>query len=181
VLVVLRVIGTFNAAIWLGSALFFTFGIAPAIFSPEMKEALFPPPNAGTGDYYLGLIAQQLIKRYFAVNLICGIIALAHFFAEMVYSGRPFRRFTFGLIILILGLGLISQKVFAPKIREVHQLKYRGGTETQRTTAAKQISRLHAVSVTGNLISLIALIIYTWHATNPSDQKRFVSTHKFRG
>lgn len=179
-LVVLRVIGTFNAAIWLGSALFFTFGIAPAIFSPEMKE-VFAPPNASLGDYYLGVIAQHLIRRYFAVNLICGIIALAHFFAEMIYSGRPFRRFTFGLIILILGLGLVSQKIFAPKIKEVHQLKYRSSTEVQRSAAAKQLSRLHAVSMTGNLISLIGLVIYTWRVTNPSDQMRFLSAHKFRG
>ena len=179
-LVVLRVIGTFNAATWLGSALFFTFGIAPAIFSPAMRE-VFAPPNAAMGDYYLGIIAQQLIQRYFAVNLICGIIAFAHFFAEMIYSGRPFHRFTFGLIVLILGLGLVSQKIFAPKIKEVHQIKYRGATEEGRAAAAKQLSRLHAVSATGNLISLLGLIIYTWRATNPSDQKRFVSTHKFRG
>ena len=179
--VVLRVIGTFNAAIWLGSAFFFTFGIAPGIFSAEMKEGLFAPTNVSTSDYYLGIIAQQLIKRYFALNLICGLIALAHFFAEMVYSARPFRRLTFGLIILILGLGLVSQKIFAPKIKEVHQLKYRGATEAHRANAAKQLSRLHAVSATGNLIGLIGLVIYTWRATNPSDQKRFVSTHKFRG
>ena len=178
-LVVLRVIGTFNAAIWLGSALFFTFGIAPAIFSPEMK-AVFAPPGARLGDYYLGLLAQHLIGRYFMVNLICGIIALAHFFAEMIYSGRPFRRFTFGLIILMLGLGLIGQKLFAPKIKEVHQVKY-VGAEEQRPAAEKQLARLHAVSMTGNLLSLIALIIYTWRVTNPSDQTRFSSAHKFRG
>jgi hypothetical protein len=173
VLVVLRVIGTFNAAIWLGSALFFTFGIAPATFSAEMKRIF--------NDYYTGVIAQHLIGRFFAVSLICGIIALAHFFAEMIYSGRPFRRFTFGLIILMLGLGLAGQKIFAPKIREVHQIKYRGPTEEQRAAAAKQLSRLHAVSMSGNLISLIALVIYTWRVTNPSDQTRFLSAQKFRG
>jgi hypothetical protein len=173
VLVVLRVIATFNAAIWLGSALFFTFGIAPATFSDEMKRIF--------SDYYTGVIAQHLIGRFFAVNLICGIVALAHFFAEMIYSGRSFRRFTFGLIILMLGLGLAGQKLFAPKIREVHQIKYRGPTEDQRAAAAKQLSRLHAVSMTGNLISLIALVIYTWRVTNPSDQTRFLSAQKFRG
>jgi hypothetical protein len=173
VLVVLRVIGTFNAAIWLGSALFFTFGIAPATFSEEMKKIF--------GDYYTGIIGQQLIGRFFALNLICGIVALAHFFAEMIYSGRPFRRFIFGLIILMLGVGLVGQKIFAPKIREVHQLKYRAPIEEQRTTAARQLSRLHAVSMTGNLLSLIALVIYTWRVTNPSDPTRFLSAHKFRG
>ena len=66
-------------------------------------------------------------------------------------------------------------------LREVHQVKYRGLSEEQRSTAAKQLSRLHAVSMSGNLLSLIALIIYTWRVTNPSDQTRFLSAQKFRG
>jgi hypothetical protein len=172
VLLALRVIGTFNAAIWLGSALFFTFGIAPGVFSDEMKRVF--------GDYYTGIIAQNLIGRYFVVNLVCAIIALGHFFAEIIYAGKPFRRLPFGLIILMLVFGLIAGNVFAPRIKAVHNLKYRGPIE-QRAPAAKQLARLHAVSMTGNLISLIALVIYTWRVMNPSDHMRFVSAQKFRG
>jgi hypothetical protein len=172
VLVVLRIIGTFNAAIWLGSAIFFTFGIAPATFSAEMKRVF--------GEYHTGVIAQHLITSYFTVNLICGIIALAHFFAEMIYAGKSFRRFTFTLIVLMLGLGLAGGRIFAPKIKSVHQIKYRGPAE-ERPRATQQLARLHAVSMTGNLLSLIALIIYTWQVTNPTEQTRFVSAQKFRG
>lgn len=171
-LVVLRIIGTFNAAIWLGSAIFFTFGIAPATFSAEMKRVF--------GEYYTGIIAQNLIASYFTVNLICGLIALAHFFAEMIYAGRPFRRFTFGLIIVMLGLGLVGAKIFAPKIEVLHQIRYHGNPDDQ-PRAKQQFARLHAVSATGNLISLIALVIYTWRVTNPTDHTRFVSAQKFRG
>ncbi len=178
VLAVLRIIGTFNAAIWLGSALFFTVGIAPGIFSPEMKQVF--APVTPLGDYYLGVIAQHLISRYFTVNLICGIIALAHFFAEMIYAGKSFRRFTFGLIILMLGLGLAGGRIFAPKIKAVHLIKYRGPVE-ERPRATQQLARLHAVSMTGNLLGLIALIIYTWQVTNPTEHTRFVSAQKFRG
>ncbi|HEY0550671.1 MAG TPA: DUF4149 domain-containing protein, partial [Verrucomicrobiae bacterium] len=99
--VVLRAIGIFNAAIWLGSAIFFTFGVAPGIFSDGMKE-VFAPKTSAFGDYYLGIIAQHLISRYFTVNLVCGLVALAHFFGEMIYAGKPFRRFTFSLLIGIL-------------------------------------------------------------------------------
>jgi hypothetical protein len=172
VLVVLRIIGTFNAAIWLGSALFFTFGIAPGVFSVEMKRVF--------GDFYTGVIAQNLIGRYFGVNLVCAIVALAHFFAEIIYAGKPSRRFTLSLIVLMLALGLLAGNLFAPKIKATHNLKYRGPLE-QREAAAKQLARLHAVSMTGNLISLIALIIYTWQVTNPSDHMRFLSAQKFRG
>src|SRR6185503_21313236 len=104
VLAVLRIIGTFNAAVWLGSALFFTFGVAPAVFSDEMKRIF--------GDYYTGVIAQNIIGRYFVVNLVCAVIALGHFFAEMIYAGKPFRRFQFSLIVLMLVLGLLGGFLF---------------------------------------------------------------------
>ncbi len=178
-LVVLRFIGIFNAAIWLGAAVFFTFIVAPGIFSPEMKR-IFAPAGAPLGDYYLGLIAQNLIGRFFALNLICGVIALIHFFAEMVYTGKSFRRFTVSLLLLILTFGLLGAFVFTPRIKAVHHVKYRG-SPVERPAAEKQMARLHAVSATGNLISLIALLIYTWQVTNPLEHTRFVSAQKFRG
>ncbi|HWN96083.1 MAG TPA: DUF4149 domain-containing protein [Methylomirabilota bacterium] len=178
-LAVLRIIGTFNAAIWIGSALFFTFGVAPGIFSDEMKQ-VFAPPGGPLGDYYLGFIAQKLIGRYFLVNLACALIALGHFFAEIIYAGKPFRRFQFGLIVLMLVLGLLGGNLFAPKIKTAHQLKYRGPVE-QRDGAAKQLARLHGISMSGNLLSLLALVIYTWQVTNPPDHTRFLSAKKFRG
>ncbi len=178
-LIALRIVGLFNAAIWFGSALFFTFGVAPGIFSDEMRR-VFAPAGSPLGDYYLGVIAQHLIGRYFTVNLICGVIALAHFFGEIIYAGRPFNRLTFGLIVGILGLGLLAGALFSPKIKTLHQAKYRGAVE-QRPAAAQQLSRLHAVSMSGNLFSLIALVLYTWRASNPSDHLRFVGTQKFRG
>jgi hypothetical protein len=172
VLLVLRIIGVFNAAIWLGSAVFFTVGVAPGIFSEEMKRVF--------GPYYIGVIGQNVIGRYFAVNLVCCGIAFIHFFAEIIYTGKPFRRFTFGLLIGILSLGLLGAYVFAPKIKTVHHLKYMGDPVV-RPTAQQQLTRLHAVSSIGNIISLIALIIYTWQVTNPPDYTRFVSAQKFRG
>ncbi len=179
-LVILRAIGIFNAAIWLGSAIFFTFGVAPGIFSPAMKT-IFAPPGAPLEDYYLGIIAQHLIERFFTVNLVCCLIAFAHFFGEMIYAGKPFRRFTFSLLVGILAVGLLTTYVFAPKIKTVHYVKYRG-TPDQRLAARQQMSRLHAISASGNMLCLIALIIYTWKVSNPSDPMRFVgATSKFRG
>jgi hypothetical protein len=172
VLLVLRVIGVFNAAIWLGAGIFFTFGVAPGIFSEEMKRVF--------GHYYTGIIGQNLIGRYFALNLICCGIALLHFFAEIIYTGKPFRRFTFGLLLGILSVGLLGAYVFAPKMKAVHHAKYLGDL-AERPKAEQQFSRLHAVSSIGNIISLIALVIYTWQVTNPPDYTRFVSAQKFRG
>ena len=122
-----------------------------------------------------------LIGRYFTVNLVCCHIAIAHFFCERSYAGKPFRRFTFALLIGILSIGLLTAYVFAPKMKAIHHLKYRGTAE-QQPVAEQQFKRLHAVSMTGNMLSLIALVIYTWRVTNPSDPMRFVgATSKFRG
>lgn len=171
-LLALRILGTFNAVIWLGSALFFTFGVAPGVFSTEMKRVF--------GDYYTGIIAQHLIERYFVLTITCAIVALVHFFCEMVYAGRPFRRFTFGLLVGMLALGLIGGFLFTPKLKELHQIKYRAAF-SQQAAAKQQFSRLHAVSRIADLFALIALIIYTWQVMNPPDPTRFVSAQKFRG
>ena len=124
-------------------------------------------------------IGQQLIGRYFTLHLICGFIALGHFFAEMIYAGKSFRRFTPLLLALVLALGLLGGSFFAPRIKALAHLKYRG-TPEQRPVAAQQLKRLHAFSASGNLLSLLALVIYTWQITHPADPTRFVGSGKFR-
>lgn len=171
-LVLLRIVGTFNAAIWLGAAVFFTFALTTGVFSDEMKRVF--------GGYYTGVVAQMFVGRYFVVHVVCAIIALVHFFGDIIYAGRPFRRLTFGLLILVLSLGLLGGYVFTPKLKNLHQVKYRG-TPEQQESARQQFTRLHVTSRITDVISLIAIIIYTWQVTNPSVQTRFVSAQKFRG
>ena len=65
----LRFVGLMNAAVWFGAAIFFTFGIGAAAFSPEMKELLGPKNS----PYFSGAIAQILIARYFHLQLLCGV------------------------------------------------------------------------------------------------------------
>ena len=171
-LVLLRTVGIFNAAIWLGAGIFFTIGIAPASFTPEMKRVF--------GDYYVGVIAQNFIGRMFILNMICGGIALLHFFAEMIYAGRPFRKFTFALLAGLLSLSLLGGFVLTPKLKALHQIKHRGPAG-QVPQAKVQFGQLHGLSMAGNLLSLLALILYTWQVTHPPDPTRFVGTPKFRG
>ena len=178
-LIVLRIIGVFNAVLWLGGALFFTIGVQPGVFSPEMKQ-VFAPPGAALREYYLGFIAQQLLARYFTLNLICALIALAHFFAEMIYAGKPLRRFTLGVLVGVLGFGLFSSHYLTPRMTRLHHDKYRAAPARQ-ITAAAQFRKLHGLSSAGNVLALIALALYTWQVTNPNDPTRFVGTAKFRG
>jgi hypothetical protein len=175
VLGVYRFIGLLNAAVWLGAAVFFTFGIGTAVFSEEMKSIFVGPYR----DYYPGLIAQVFLKRYFALHMICGVVALAVFCAEWFYTRRGFQKLTFVLLMIPFSIGIIAG-VMQPKMRDLHQTKYTS-TGAQRDEASKTFSRMHAVSSTLNLISLALLIAYMWRVANPPEPARFVSTHKFRG
>jgi hypothetical protein len=59
-------------------------------------------------------------------------------------------------------------------------VRYRGPLE-QRPDAEKRFARLHGISASANLLTILALFVYTWQVTNPSDPTRFVGTAKFRG
>jgi hypothetical protein len=175
VLGVYRFIGLLNAAVWLGAAVFFTFGIGPAVFSDDVKSIFSGPYR----DYYPGLVAQVFLKRYFALHMICGVIALAVFCAELFYTRRGFRKLTFALFMIPFAVGILAG-VMQPRMRALHQTKYTtAGAE--RDEAAKAFGRMHAISSSLNLLSLALLIAYVWRVANPPEPPRFVSTHKFRG
>ena len=174
-ILILRFIGVVNAAIWFGAAAFFTFAVAPAFFTPEMKSRL--------GDFYTGWIAQKVLDRYFLLHYWCGGIALVHLLAEWVYLGKALSRFLLWLLIGTLGLSLIGGLGLTPKLKRLHLIKYARAesfTDTQRTQAARSFSRWHGVSSGMNLLILCGLAVYFWRTVHSNDGPRFVSANKFR-
>lgn len=169
----IRLIGVLNAAVWLGAGVFFTFGIGPAVFSPEMKRIF--------GDYYPGVIAQMFIARYFKLQLICGIIAALHFAAELVLARRGFQKWTFLVLVVPLSLGLIGGFVLQPKMNKLHAIKYSNAPAEEREAAAKQFGMLHGISQVVNLVGLLLLGAYAWRTATPPQTGRFVTPHQFRG
>ena len=165
-----------NAAVWLGAGVFFTFGVGPAFFTPEMKQLL--------GPAYPGLIAQMVMERYFALQYWCGSIAIVHLLAEWVYLGKALHRITLGAILTAFCLGLIGGVWFQPKIKRLHQVKY-GRVElytpAQKTQAAKSLGVWHGTSMIGNYLALAALAVSFWRLANPANGPRFVPANKFRG
>ena len=162
-----------NAAVWLGTAVFFTFGAAPTVFSPEMKRIF--------GDYYSGVIAQQMLSKYFIFHYVCGAIALGHFLAEWLYLGKTLERFMLGLLGFILVLGLLGGVLLQPKLRTLNHRKYKSPHEEVQTRAASSFRAWHGVSQVMNLFVGLGLIIYVWRIVNPPDVPRFISSGKFRG
>ena len=178
-IVLLRFVGILNASVWLGAAIFFTFGVAPGIFSPELKK-LFGPA-------YTGLFGQSVVARFFLLQYCCGGIALLHQLAEWVYLGRAFHKITLGVLMGLCAISLVGGLVLQPKMKKWHQIKY--STELYRRElflpeekahAAKLFGAWHGVSATLNLLALGGLAFYLWRMANPGDGTRFVPAGKFR-
>jgi hypothetical protein len=172
----LRFVGMVNAAIWLGAAVFFTFAGGPAVFSDDMRTLL-----GGTNfPYFSGAIAQILIARYFKLQLVCGGIALAHLFVEWLYLGRPVRRFTWGLLVILLGLGLAGGVWMQPKIKRLHHAKYTSATAQGRAEARDALRIWHGAAQGVNLLVLAGLGGYLWRMAQPEEFTRFVPAVKLR-
>jgi hypothetical protein len=178
VILFLRLVGIFNAAIWFGAVIYFTFGAAPAIFSSDMRLVL------GDKNYpfFSGAIAQVLIGRFFQLNLICGCIALLHLAADWLYFGKSRQGLWLSLLLSILCINLLGQFWIQPKLKHLHAVKYDAHSRPADVEAAAASFRSwHGASRIADLLVLVALAAYLWRSTNPSDPTRFVSTSKFRG
>jgi hypothetical protein len=157
----LKFISLVNAAVWLGASLFFTLGVAPAVFSPEMKALLQHP-------YYPGAVAQLLFGRFFLLQYICGGIAIVLYLWESLYRGRKFERITFGLLIGILAIALIGGNWLQPKLKTLHQVQYNvRASETDKAAAKKLFGPLHGASQGVNFLVLAGLLYYFWKITTP--------------
>ena len=167
-----------NAAVWFGAAIFFTFGIGAAPFSPEMKE-LLGPKNA---PYFSGAIAQIFIARYFHLQLACGLVALLHLLAEWIYFGRTPQQASVGLLIILVMIGLVGGYWIQPRLKELHRTKYLVKTTQAQHDASEHSFRVwHGASQGLNLLMLAGLGLYLWRVANPCDSTRFLSATKFRG
>ena len=171
----LRFVGLLNAAVWFGAAIFFTFGVGLAPFSPEMKS-LLGPSNA---PYFSGAIAQILIARYFHFQLACAAIAVLHLLAERLYLGKHPQKLQAGLLIGLCAAVLIGGYWLQPRLKALHATKYGTGARPEiREVANRSFRAWHGVSQMVNLLVVSGLAVYLWRAANPSDPTRFVSAFK---
>ena len=172
----LRFVGLVNAAVWFGTAIFFTFGTGLAPFSSDMRSLLGP----NNYPYYSGAIAQILIARYFHFQAGCAVVAGLHLLAEAVYLGKyppkP-QLILWGALTLAI---LLGGYWLQPRLKVLHTTKYSLSTRPPvRELADRSFKAWHGVSQVINLLVVGGLGVYLWRAANPSDPTRFVSAVKF--
>jgi hypothetical protein len=173
VIAFLRLLGIMNAMVWFGAALFFTFGIAPAFFSPEMKRLL--------GEIYTGLVAQLVLERYFVLHYCCGAIAVLHQFAEWVYLGKRLQQGALALLTAILLLAICGGAGLAPRLKELHRIKYSPqSSPAQKQQAAATFRTWHGASQVMNLLVLLGLAAFAWRLSIPTNNGPRFTPGKFR-
>lgn len=172
----LRFVGILNAAVWFGTAIFFSFGVGLAPFSQEMKSLL----GQNNYPYFSGAIAQLLIARYFDFQIACGGVAVLHLLAEWLYLGKLPRKFQVGLLVGLCSAALLGGYGLQPKLKALHATKYGVNHRPEiRLAADRSFRAWHGVSQVVNFLVVAGLAVYLWRAANPSDPTRFVSAFKF--
>ena len=179
-IVLLRLIGILNVAVWFGAGVFFTVGVAPALFSAETKALL-----QQSYDVLSGRLAMLVVSRYFLLHYWCGSIALLHQLAERFYLGKPLQRLTFGVLIGLCTLSLLGGLWLQPSIRKLHEIKYGRSdvySPAQKALAIKAFPFWHGASRILNVLVLGGLGFYLWRMANPGNGPRFTPTTaaKFR-
>ncbi len=166
-----------NAAVWLGTAIFFTFGAEPACFSADMRGVL-----GVTGEsYYPGAIAGVVMTRYYHVMLACSLVSLLHFLGEWLYLGRPTRKFSFGLLAALFVLLIISCNAIEPSMNRFNRQRYTATQIDDRESAGKYFRILHVTTRVFNVLIIGGLAFYAWRVGTPSDTLRFVRPVQFHG
>lgn len=171
-LTLLRVVGTLNAAVWFGAAIFFTFAAAPAFFSDAMIQLLGRP--------HAGAAAQVALERYFLFQHWCAVIALTHLGAEWLYTGRTISRLRLGLVLSIFALGLAGDLWLLPKMKQWH-LDIHGARSTpqQREAARQAFGLWHGVAQGANLLVAAGLLVHFWQVSHLTDWPNLSSKKKF--
>ncbi|MBC8095619.1 MAG: hypothetical protein H7Y43_07390 [Akkermansiaceae bacterium] len=175
----LRLIGVFNAAIWLGGTIFFAVVTVPALSSGAMLALL----RAKTFPYFSPAITHIVRSEYFQFTIICALIALLHFLIEWLYLGRPaWRKLGLGLLAGLLVYGMIGHNLLQPHLKSLHTTRFSVQAKpAHRAAASKSYSRWETFSYVMNFVVIGGLIVYFWRITNPAEAPRFISSVKFRG
>lgn len=159
-----------NAAVWLGTAVFFTFGAEPASFSADMRGVL-----GITGEsYYPGAIAGVVMTRYYYIMLACSLVSLLHFLAGWMYMGRPMQKHSFGLLAAMFVLLIICSNAIEPSMNRLNRKHYTATQIDDRESAGRSFRILHVTTRVLNVFIIGGLAFYAWRVASPSETRRTI-------
>ena len=177
--VFLRWVGIVNAAIWFGAAIFLVVALG-AIFSPDIVEIF---RKAGdTSKFYSGAVAMAVFHRYFALQYVCGIIAILHLVAEKLYLGRALSRLGLGLVALLIVVALVGGGWLQPRMEKLRSESYSSPSAEQKARAEHSFKTLHVTSEIINLFVMAGLLVHLIRVTRPEESRHYGTLFpQFRG
>ncbi|VAX22673.1 hypothetical protein MNBD_NITROSPINAE02-1888 [hydrothermal vent metagenome] len=132
-----------SMTVWIGSMVFFSFVVAPAVFKNFERQM--------AGD-----IVGLVFPKYFMLGMICAVIALVTLF--MLGSKVGFvPHIKVGLILLCLMGGLVASQgfVLGPKARQVKaDIRALADDDANKQQLRKKFGKLHGASVVINVVIL---------------------------
>jgi Domain of unknown function (DUF4149) len=153
---ILLYVGTINAAIWFGASLFFALGILPGVFSHEMRD-LFR--NSGF-TYYSGAVALSLFRRFFALQYLCGSIALVHLVVDHYLGSRVTGKLHAWLLVALFLCGLTGGLWLQPTMEKMRQDMYFSPSLSLREQARQSFGLWHGMSQGVNMLILAGLLLH---------------------
>ena len=145
--IIWHVLAVVNAAVWFGAGLFLTVVVGPNFFSPAVTDLV--------GRQNAGLIAQSVLAKYFVLQGVCTVVALALQLRSGTGGSALARRSRWGLAV-VLALVCVGGFWLQPKLVELNRQRYAATTSAEeRTVLARQFGMWHGVSQVGNLLVLI--------------------------
>ena len=163
----IRCFGLLNAAVWFGSGIFFTFAVAPAVFSHDMQGLL----GGNNYPYFSGAIAQIIFRRFFFnIQLTCAILAMVHVLCERLYFGRWPEGWRIPLLVFLVIMTFLGGFLVRPKLEKLHTIKYAANsTPAMREAAQHSFGAWHGASQLSNVFVLVGLGIYVCKVSRKDD------------
>lgn len=140
-------------ALWVGGMSVFTFVVTPVIFRTQGRDSA-------------GKIVGALFPVYFRFCLVVTAAALV----ARAASGRAFTgaRQLAGTALVVFCLAIVSYHAFglAPRMATVRETVVSREAAPQENLARREFSRLHGLSMTLNLVVILAgAILILWYET----------------
>lgn len=144
-------IGRWNTAIWLGSGLFLTFGVGPAIFSRTVDRQV--------GRRNAGLVAQEVVKRFLYSQVgFAAVACLTICAGRDRYNPPVSRRTLLATAVTLLALASYAAFLVEPDLRALNQRRYdETAPKPYREAAGARFRRLHGAAQAANLLILIGV------------------------